>query len=290
MKIISWNVNGLRAILKKDFATFLKTEKADILCLQETKIKTSDFNKILEDGVVQKVFSGYQLFLNSAERPGYSGTMILVKEGVGLLGKITDIKIKNNKGNNVLIKKDLSEQNKNNNLVQNGFGPKEFDCEGRVQILELEKFFLLNVYFPNANHELSRLDYKNKFNEALLLYLKKLEKKKPVVITGDFNVAHQEIDLARPKDNIGNPGFTFEERAWFTKFLAKGFIDTFRLKHSNKIQYSWWSYRAGARSRNIGWRIDYFCVSDRIKGFVKEAFILDKVLGSDHAPVGIKIY
>ena len=150
-------------------------------------------------------------------------------------------------------------------------------------------FYLLNIYFPNANHELSRLRYKLDFNDALLKYVKKLEKKKPVIITGDFNVAHQEIDLARPRDNEGNAGFTVEERAWFSQFLKAGFIDTFRYKNSDKIQYSWWSFRAGARSRNIGWRIDYFCVSDKLKKSLKKAYILDKVTGSDHAPVGLEI-
>jgi len=254
MKIISWNVNGIRAVSKKGFKSFLLAYQPDIICLQEIKISESARNLEEFD------FAGYQEFFNSAERPGYSGTAILIREGL----------------------KGIIE-------VKNGLGIDKFDKEGRVQILEGTNFYLLNSYFPNSNHELSRLGYKIEFNEALLKYAKKLEKKKPVIITGDFNVAHQEIDLARPKDNVGNPGFTDEERAFMTKFLASGFIDSFRFLNSNKIQYSWWSYRAGARPRNIGWRIDYFCLSDKLKGSIKKAYILDKVLGSDHAPVGLEI-
>ncbi len=254
MKLISWNVNGIRAVSKKGFKTFLSQEKPDFLCLQEIKISEDTKNKTEFD------FSNYKEYWNCAQRPGYSGTAILARED---LRGVLDIK--------------------------NGFGLVEFDREGRVQTLELAKFYLLNIYFPNANHELSRLRYKLDFNDALLKYVKKLEKKKPVIITGDFNVAHQEIDLARPRDNEGNAGFTVEERAWFSQFLKAGFIDTFRYKNSDKIQYSWWSFRAGARSRNIGWRIDYFCVSDKLKKSLKKAYILDKVTGSDHAPVGLEI-
>ncbi len=158
-----------------------------------------------------------------------------------------------------------------------------------MQTLEFDKFYFINAYFPNANHELSRLNFKLEFNNALLKHLKKLERKKPIIICGDFNVAHEEIDLARPKDNVGNPGFTDEERKWADKFIKAGFIDTFRQTHKNKIQYSWWSYRFGARARNIGWRIDYFFVSAKIFKYVKNAFILDNIAGSDHCPVGIEI-
>ncbi len=254
MKIISWNINGIRAISKKGFKSFLEQEKPDIICLQEIKISESARNLEEFD------FAAYQEFFNSAKRPGYSGTAILTREGLkGIVG------------------------------VKDGIGIEKFDIEGRVQTLEHQNFYLLNVYFPNANHELSRLDYKMEFNEALLKYAKKLEKKKPVIITGDFNVAHQAIDLARPKENIGSPGFTAEERSFMSKFLKAGFIDSFRFINGEKIQYSWWSYRAGARFRNIGWRIDYFCLSDKLKGNIKKAYILDKVLGSDHAPVGLEI-
>jgi len=255
MKIISWNVNGIRAVAKKGFTDFLHQVGPDILCLQEIKISESARVAIEFD------FPGYQEYWHSAERPGYSGTAILVKEGLS----------------------DLVE-------VKNGWGQEKFDNEGRVQTLESAKFFLLNVYFPNANPELTRLGYKLEFNEALLKYVKKLEKQKPVIITGDYNVAHEEIDLARPKENVGSSGFTPEERAWFSKFLKAGFIDTFRLFNGQKIQYSWWSFRAGARARNVGWRIDYFCVSDKLKKQVKKAYILDKITGSDHAPIGLEIY
>lgn len=259
MKIISWNVNGLRAILRKgNLISFLKKASPDILCLQEIKISELKLEK------EQLSFSGYRFLTNGARREGYSGTAMLIKEAV--IRKTKSFKIKN------------------------AIGIDRFDHEGRLQILELDNFFLLNLYFPNSNHELSRLSYKLDFNEALLKYLKKLDKSKPVIITGDFNVAHQPIDLARPRDNEGNPGFTAEERAWMTKLLHNGFIDTYRFQNGEKIQYTWWTFRANARARNIGWRIDYFVVSDRIKKHVKKAYILDKELGSDHAPVALEIY
>ncbi|PLX27769.1 exodeoxyribonuclease III [Candidatus Parcubacteria bacterium] len=249
MKLISWNINGIRAVIKKGLLDYLKKEKAEVFCFQEIKIaEVARIKEGLE-------FSDWQEFWNSAERPGYSGTLTLVKKGikVGYLHKL------------------------------------KWDDEGRIQALEFEKFILVNVYFPNANHELSRLEFKMKFNDKLLAYLKKLEKKKPVIICGDYNVAHEEIDLARPKENVGNPGFTDEERAWMNKFLDKGFTDTFRYKHPDSIKYSWWSYRAGARARNVGWRIDYFCVSSSIKNKIKKAYIQNDVLGSDHCPVGIEM-
>jgi len=254
MKIISWNVNGIRAAVKKGLPAFLKNQRPDVLCLQEIKISDAARLKTEFD------FAGYQEFWNSAARPGYSGTAILVRDG---LPKFIGVK--------------------------NGLGLSKFDVEGRVQTAELASFYLVNVYFPNSNHELSRLGYKLEFNEALLKYVKKLEKKKPVIVTGDFNVAHEEIDLARPKDNEGGAGFTFEERAWMTEFLANGFVDTFRELNGQKVQYSWWSFRADARARNIGWRIDYFCVSSKLKRNIKKAYILDKIIGSDHAPVGVEL-
>ena len=168
-------------------------------------------------------------------------------------------------------------------------GVEKFDKEGRTQTLEFDKFYLVNTYFPNANHELSRLKFKIDFNSALLKYLKKLEKLKPVIITGDFNVAHEEIDLARPKDNVGNPGFTDEERQWMTKFLENGFIDTFRHQHPENQEYTWWSYRFNARVKNIGWRIDYFCASAKFIKNIKNAHILNKVMGSDHCPIVIEL-
>jgi len=254
MKIISWNINGIRAVAKKGFKEFLLTQKPDILCLQEIKISATTQQDTEFD------FASYTEYWNSAERPGYSGTAILVREGLsGIKG------------------------------VKNGLGIKKFDSEGRVQALETAGFYLLNVYFPNANNELSRLSYRLEFNDALLNYIKELEKNKPVILTGDFNVAHEYIDLARPKENEGNAGFTLEERAWMTKFLKNGFVDTFRELNGQQVQYSWWSFRAGARVRNVGWRIDYFCISAKLRKILKKAYILDKILGSDHAPVGIDI-
>lgn len=253
MKIISWNVNGIRAVMKKGFLDFVQKEQPDILALQEIKISSS--KKDLE----KFDFTGYTEFWNSANRPGYSGTLILYKEGLKVLSE------------------------------KNGLGIKKFDIEGRVQTLELKNFYFVNTYFPNSNHELSRLGYKLEFNQELEKYLKKLEKKKPVILTGDLNVAHQEIDLARPKENIGNPGFTHEERNWMTGFLNNGFIDTFRYLHPKTVKYSWWSFRSGARIRNIGWRIDYFCVSKKLIKKVQGADILDQTIGSDHAPVVLEI-
>ena len=249
MKFLSWNVNGIRAAVRKGFVAWLRKTKPDFLCLQEIKI--SDEARLKEEFD----FVGYQEFWNSAARPGYSGTAILVKDGI----KVKEL-------------------------------PKlSWDDEGRVQVLDIGKYYLINIYFPNAGPELKRLKFKIQFSDKLLKYLKKLEAKKPLLVCGDYNVAHQEIDLARPKPNEGNAGFTIEERNWMTKFLSKGFVDTFRNLQPTKIQYSWWSYRAAARQRNIGWRIDYWCVSKKIVGKIKKAFILDKVKGSDHAPVGMEI-
>lgn len=248
IKLISWNINGLRAVVKKGFGDFLTKEKPDILGLQEIKIADTAREKAEFD------FQKYEEFWNAGKRAGYSGTATFSKT------------------------KPLQ--------AWIGMGDGE-DAEGRVQTLEFEKFYFVNAYFPNANHELSRLGFKMDFNDQFLKYVKKLENKKPVVICGDFNVAHEEIDLARPKDNVGNPGFTNEERAWASKFIKAGFVDTFRAAHPDKKQYSWWSYRFYARDRNIGWRIDYFFVSPEIADKVKEAFIMDETIGSDHCPVGI---
>lgn len=198
-------------------------------------------------------FAGYNEYWHSAKRPGYSGTAIL--------SKIEPLSIERG----------------------------TWDDEGRVLTLEFEGFYFVNTYFPNSNHELSRLSFKEEFNKNWLDYIKKLEKKKPVITCGDFNVAHQEIDLARPKDNVGNAGFTKEERSWFDKFIKHGLIDTYRLTNGDKVQYSWWSYRLNARARNIGWRIDYFLISSNLKNKLQRAFIDDTTLGSDHAPVGIEI-
>lgn len=249
MRIISFNVNGIRAIVKKGFVDFLQKSKADILCLQEIKISHSAREKEQFD------FIGYQEFWHPAEKPGYSGTAILVKDSLS-----------------AEVLPSLS-----------------WDKEGRVLALDIGRYYLVNIYFPNAQDDLRRLAWKMEWNDKLLVYLKKLETKKPVIVCGDFNVAHQEIDLARPKENIGSAGFSPQERAWMDKFLSSGFKDTFRELHPQKVQYSWWSYRAAARARNVGWRIDYFCVSKNIIKKIDQAFILDQVTGSDHCPVGIEL-
>jgi exodeoxyribonuclease-3 len=253
MKLISWNVNGVRAVIKKDFHKFLLDFKPDVLCLQEIKISESSKDEAKFD------FPDYTEYWNCAKRPGYSGTAILIKEGVKVLE------------------------------VKNGFGQDRFDGEGRTQIAEFPDFYLVNCYFPNANSELSRLDYKLDFNRDLHQHLKSLELKKPVIICGDFNVAHKAVDLARPKENRGSAGFTLEECAWMDEFIDSGFVDSFRAINKEKIQYTWWSYRAGARERNVGWRIDYFCTSKKLQKKIKKAYILDQVIGSDHCPVGLEI-
>ncbi|MBN2853940.1 exodeoxyribonuclease III [Patescibacteria group bacterium] len=258
MKIISWNVNGLRAVLKKGFLDFLNQEKPDILCLQEIKISSTAIAKENFD------FKGYLEFYYPAIRPGYSGTAIFIREGL------------------IKAKKDFK--------IKNGFSVGDFDDEGRTQILEADNFYLINSYFPNSRADLSRLDFKLKFNEEILKLAKKLEKKKPVIMTGDFNVAHEPIDLARPKANEGESGYTKEERDSMTEILKTGFIDSFRYFNPNKVQYSWWSFRAGARQRNVGWRIDYFCVSAKLKKSIKKAYILDKTTGSDHAPIVLEVF
>jgi len=282
MKIITWNVNGIRAVAKKGFKEFLNKQKPDVLCLQEIKISDSARAQHEFD------FAGYEECWNSAERPGYSGTAVLTRTSPHLARLGTPLLIRRGDGGE----------------VKNGIGIKDFDREGRVQTLDLGKFYLVNVYFPNANRELSRLDYKIRFNEALLKYLKKLEnpsagsanspqagsgRGKSVIICGDFNVAHQEIDLARPKDNVGNAGFTAEERAWMTKFLQNGFVDIYREFYPQKQEYTWWSYRSGARPKNIGWRIDYFCVSAKLAKQVRKIKILGNIQGSDHCPVSIEV-
>jgi len=253
LKLLSWNVNGIRAAVKNGFSSFLRQEQPDILCLQEIKINDAKRAQIQFD------FAAYDEYWYPAQRAGYSGTAVLLKTGLKPL------------------------------TVRRGLDQAEFDQEGRVLTLEFAKFFLVNTYFPNAQPELKRLKFKTEFNAAWLRWVKKLESTKPVVLCGDFNVAHQEIDLARPKDNVGNPGFTPEERAGMDKFLAAGLTDTFRALQPRQVQYSWWTYRFGARSRNIGWRIDYFLLSAKLKKHLKKAFILDEVKGSDHCPVGIEI-
>ena len=249
MKLISWNVNGLRAIYKKDFESIFESLDADVFCIQETK---------MQEGQLEINFQEYEKYFNYAERKGYSGTAVF-----------TRIKPKN---------------------VTYGIGEEEHDKEGRVITLEFEKFFLVNCYTPNSGRELLRLDYRMKWEDAFKNYLKKLDKIKPVIICGDLNVAHKEIDLKNPKTNKGNAGFTDEERDKMTKLLENGFTDSFRYLYPEKENaYTWWSYMGHAREKNIGWRIDYFIVSDRFSKNIKDALIYPEIMGSDHCPVGIII-
>lgn len=267
LKLMSWNVNGIRAAVKNGFGNMLLIERPDIIGLQEIKITKESRDKETFD------FPGYKEYWFPASRPGYSGTAILVKSEK----RQVSLSSRRRPGSSNLTVKSYKE----------GLGIEAFDVEGRVQTMEFEDFYFVNTYFPNSGPVLARLKYKQEFNLAWLLYIKKLEKKKPVVTCGDFNVAHQEIDLARPKANTKSAGFTKEERADIAKFLETGLIDTFRLLYPETIKYSWWSYRTFGRDRNVGWRIDYFLASEGLKKNIKKAFILDEVLGSDHCPVGI---
>jgi exodeoxyribonuclease III len=253
MKIVSWNVNGIRAIAKKTFFADLELLGTDIACFQETKAQDNQVAETL------KPLNGFHIFSNSAERPGYSGTAIISKI------------------------KPMS--------VTKGIDTAEHDTEGRVLCLELENFFLVNVYVPNSGSELKRLGYRQDWDKAFFEYLKNLEKFKPVIVCGDFNVAHKEIDLAHPKANYNKTaGYMQEEIDGMDRFIEGGLADTFRSFYPGQTErYSWWSYRAGARSKNIGWRIDYFLVSKSFLPSVKNAFILEEVTGSDHCPVGIEL-
>lgn len=250
MKLISWNVNGLRAVLQKGFADYLAGCGADVVCLQETKCLPGDVQHV-------EWPAGYRPFWNPAVKKGYSGTAILTR--VEPLA------------------------------VSTGINLAEHDQEGRVLTAEFADFFLVNVYVPNAQHELVRLPYRRSWDRDFLAYLKGLEATKPVVVCGDFNVAHQEIDLARPKENVGNPGFSPDERANFGEFIAAGFVDTFRAFEPGPGHYSWWTYRAGARGRNIGWRIDYFLTSEALRPRLARGWIEPHVMGSDHCPVGLEL-
>lgn len=249
MKLISWNVNGLRAIYKKDFENIFKEFDADIFCLQETK---------MQEGQLEVNFDGYEMYFNYAERKGYSGTAIFTKT-----------KPKN---------------------VTYGIGIEEHDKEGRVITLEFKEFFLVNCYTPNSGRELARLDYRMEWEDAFRNYLKEIDKIKPVILCGDLNVAHKEIDLKNPKTNRKNAGFTDEERNKMTKLLDNGFTDTFRKIYPDKENaYTWWSYMGHAREKNVGWRIDYFIVSERFAEKIKDAYIYPEIMGSDHCPVGLEI-
>ncbi len=244
-KMISWNVNGLRAILQKNFMEYFNEIDADIFCLQEIKLQEGQINIPIKD---------YHLYWNYAEKKGYSGTAVFTKE------------------------KPLN--------VSYGLGIDEHDKEGRVITLEFDNFYFLTVYTPNSQTELARLDYRMRWDDHFRSYVKELDEKKPVVICGDLNVAHTEIDLKNPKSNRTNAGFTDEERAKFTELLNAGFVDTFRFKHPNLTgAYSWWSYRFNARKNNAGWRIDYFITSDRLKPNILEANIHSEIMGSDRCPV-----
>jgi exodeoxyribonuclease III len=253
MKIVSWNVNGIRAIAKKTFFTDLERLGADIICFQETKAQDHQVAETL------KILNGFHIFSNSANKPGYSGTAVISKV------------------------KPLN--------VTKGINTTEHNAEGRVLCLELENFFLVNVYVPNSGSELKRLGYRKDWDKAFFDYLKDLEMVKPVIVCGDFNVAHKEIDLARPKANYNKTaGYMQEEIDGMDKFILGGLADTFRRLYPDATErYSWWSYRAGTRSKNIGWRIDYFLVSESFLPSVKNAFILENITGSDHCPVGIEL-
>lgn len=244
MKIVSWNVAGFRAVLKKGFDEFFDETNADIYCLQESKV--------LEDQFDYKK-DGYEMILNPAEKKGYSGTLVFTRV------------------------KPLS--------VTFGIGIEEHDHEGRVITMEFDNYYLVTVYVPNVKRDLSRLDYRMVWEDDFKNYLKKLEKKKSVIVCGDFNVAHTENDIKNAKANIGNAGFTYEERGKFTDLLAAGYVDIFRELYPDKIQYSWWSYIGHCRENNIGWRIDYFITNKSNLKNIKDIKILDNVMGSDHCPL-----
>ncbi|OAM96258.1 exodeoxyribonuclease-3 [Pelosinus fermentans] len=250
MKLISWNVNGLRACLSKGFEDFFNTADADIFCIQETKMHPDQ----AEIGLI-----GYEKYWNSAVKKGYSGTAVFTR--------ITPLS------------------------VTYGLNIEEHDQEGRIITLEFEDFFLVNVYTPNSKRELLRLDYRMRWEDEFRTYLTALDQSKPVIICGDINVAHQEIDIKNPKTNRRNAGFTDEERDKMTALLEAGFTDTFRHIYPDKIDaYTWWSYMMNARARNIGWRIDYFLVSNTLRDAIKEATIYPDVMGSDHCPIGLEIF
>ena len=253
MKLISWNVNGLRAVVNKGFKEFFKEIDADIFCIQETKMQEAQ----LDENILE-IFEGYNAYWNSAEKKGYSGTAIFTKQ------------------------KPLN--------VTYGIGKEEHDKEGRVITLEFEKFYMVNIYTPNSKRELERLDYRQLWEDEIRAYLLKLKENKSVVMCGDLNVAHTEIDLKNPKTNRKNAGFTDEERTKMTELLNAGFVDTFRYKYPEvEGKYSWWSYMFHAREKNAGWRIDYFIVSENLKDKIEDAKILDDIYGSDHCPVELDL-
>ena len=249
MKLISWNVNGLRACITKGFEDFFKESDADMFCIQETKMQ--------EDQAEEIQYEGYHRYMNSAVKKGYSGTMVFTKQ------------------------EPIS--------VTYGLGIEEHDQEGRIITLEYDKFYLVCCYTPNSKRELERLDYRMIWEDEMLKYFKKLEETKPVVYCGDLNVAHEEIDIKNPATNHHSAGFTDEERNKFSVLLSNGFIDTYRYLYPDKVEYSWWSYMRQAREKNIGWRIDYFVVSEALKNYISDAKIHTEVLGSDHCPIELDL-
>ena len=249
MKLISWNVNGLRACITKGFEDFFKEVDADMFCIQETKMQ--------EDQAEEIKYEGYYRYMNSAVKKGYSGTMVFTKQ------------------------EPIS--------VTYGLGIEEHDQEGRIITLEYDKFYLVCCYTPNSKRELERLDYRMVWEDEMLKYFKKLEETKPVIYCGDLNVAHCEIDIKNPATNHHSAGFTDEERNKFSVLLSNGFIDTYRYLYPEKVEYSWWSYMRQAREKNIGWRIDYFVVSEALKNYISDAKIHTEVLGSDHCPIELDI-
>lgn len=249
MKLVSWNVNGLRACMKKGFLDFFKEIDADIFAIQETKMQEDQLEEAME-------IDGYYRYMNSAERKGYSGTMVYTKKQP------------------LTVDYDIIGDD---------------SLEGRVITLEFENFYFVTAYVPNSKEGLARLPFRMQWEDHMAAHLRYLDQKKPVIYTGDLNVAHQEMDLKNPDRNHMNAGFSDEERAKMTALLGYGFTDSFRYKYPEKIQYSWWSYRFNSRAKNIGWRIDYFITSNRIADKITEATIFDQVEGSDHCPVGLEI-
>ena len=248
MKLVSWNVNGLRAALKNNFSESVQAMNPDILCLQETRVSQHEIKVPLD---------GYHQYFSSARKRGYSGTAVFTR---------------------------IEPES-----ISYGMGKEEHDGEGRIITLGFRDFTLVNVYTPNAQHGLVRLDYRQQWDADFLSFIRGLERQRPVIFCGDLNVAHKEIDIKNPKSNERNPGFTIEERSGFDQYISHGFIDTFREFNQEPGNYSWWSYRFNARARNIGWRIDYFCISRDLKPRLRDAFILKDIMGSDHCPVGITL-
>jgi len=252
MRLISWNVNGIRAAIRNGFWDWFKQETADIICLQEVKAERNQLSELPES------MNGFNVHWNAAKKAGYSG--------VATFSRNPELKL------------------------EYGFGVEEFDSEGRIILQEFERFFLYNIYFPNGQRDQERLDYKLRFYDTFLHHAENLRQSgKAVLVCGDLNTAHKEIDLKNPKANEGNSGFLPIERAWMDKLVRTGYVDTFRMFNQQAEQYSWWTYRMNARERNIGWRIDYFFIDNEHKNLIRDAFILPEVKGSDHCPVGIEL-